>query len=231
MRRDPNLHMVERVAEALGPLRERVVFLGGCATGLLLTDTAAPSIRSTKDVDVIVEVATRLAYHKIEQELVRLGFQHDTSEGAPLCRWTFDDLLLDVMPTDPELLGFSNRWYPEAVHHAVACELPSGLWIRLVTSPYFLATKLEAFFGRGRGDFFGSHDLEDFVAVMDGRPEVIKETLAASSELRQYLAKTLASLLGDPDFVYSLQGHLPPDPGSQGRLPMVLEMIGTLARM
>ena len=223
--------MVERVAEALGPLRERVVFLGGCATGLLLTDTAAPSIRSTKDVDVIVEVATRLAYHKIEQELVRLGFQHDTSEGAPLCRWTFDDLLLDVMPTDPELLGFSNRWYPEAVHHAVACELPSGLWIRLVTSPYFLATKLEAFFGRGRGDFFGSHDLEDFVAVMDGRPEVIEETLAASPELRRYLAKTLTTLLGDPDFVYSLQGHLPPDHGSQGRLPMVLEMIGTLARM
>ena len=223
--------MVERVAEALGPLRERVVFLGGCATGLLLTDTAAPSIRSTKDVDVIVEVGTRSAYYKIEQELVMRGFQHDTSEGAPLCRWTFEDLLLDVMPTDPELLGFSNRWYPEAVHRAVECELPSGLWIRLVTSPYFLATKLEAFFGRGRGDFFGSHDLEDFVAVMDGRPEVIEETLAASPELRRYLAKTLTTLLGDPDFVYSLQGHLPPDHGSQGRLPMVLEMIGTLARM
>ena len=143
--------MVERVAEALGPLRERVVFLGGCATGLLLTDTAAPSIRSTKDVDVIVEVGTRSAYYKIEQELVMRGFQHDTSEGAPLCRWTFEDLLLDVMPTDPEL--------------------------------------------------------------------------------RRYLAKTLTTLLGDPDFVYSLQGHLPPDHGSQGRLPMVLEMIGTLARM
>ena len=52
---DPNLAMLERIAEALGPLRHRMVFLGGCATGLLITDPAAAPIRATRDVDVIVE--------------------------------------------------------------------------------------------------------------------------------------------------------------------------------
>ena len=53
MNLDPNLGMLERIAAALGPLRERVVFVGGSATGLLITDPLAAAIRVTKDVDVI----------------------------------------------------------------------------------------------------------------------------------------------------------------------------------
>jgi len=37
-----NIKMLRTVARRLGPLRERVVFLGGCATYLLITDTAIP---------------------------------------------------------------------------------------------------------------------------------------------------------------------------------------------
>ena len=37
-----NLAMVKRVAELLGPLLPKVVFLGGAATGFLITDEAAP---------------------------------------------------------------------------------------------------------------------------------------------------------------------------------------------
>ncbi len=28
-----------------------------------------------------------------------------------MCRWHFDDVILDVMPTDEEILTFGNRWY------------------------------------------------------------------------------------------------------------------------
>jgi hypothetical protein len=42
----------------LDELADRLVFVGGCATGLLLTDIAAPPIRATQDVDVITEVTT-----------------------------------------------------------------------------------------------------------------------------------------------------------------------------
>ena len=230
MRQDPNLAMVERVADALGSLRERVVFLGGCATGLLLTDPAAPSIRTTKDVDVIVEVGSRAAYQRIEDELLALDFKHDTREGAPTCRWVLDEVLVDVMPTDPALLGFSNRWYPEAIHHSIPWKLENGLQIRLVSSPYFLATKLEAFLGRGCGDFLGSHDLEDLIAVMDGREELLGEIHEASADLRSYLAETLGLLLKNQEFLYALQGHLPSDSGSQARLPMLLGRLHILAQ-
>ena len=53
--------------------------------------------------------------------------------------------------------------------------LSVGPEIRIVTAPYFLATKLEAFKGRGKGDFLGSHDLEDFVSVVDGREALLLE--------------------------------------------------------
>ena len=44
--------MIKRVAERLGPLRPKVVFLGGSATGFHITDKAEPEIRATKDVDI-----------------------------------------------------------------------------------------------------------------------------------------------------------------------------------
>ncbi len=226
---DPNLTMVERMASGLGGLRERVVFLGGCATGLLLTDPAAPAIRATRDVDVLIEVVTRTAYWKLEKEMVAHGFMRDQSEGAPICRWVFDGLLLDLMPTDPTLLGFGNRWYPDAIHTAWVCALPSGQRIRVVDPPHFLATKLEAFYGRGAGDYMASHDMEDLVAVVDGRPEIVDEVTSADTKLRDYLSAAFAKLLADPTFPYALQGHLPPDPGSQARLPLLMTRLKSIA--
>jgi len=220
--------MVERIAQALGPLREQVVFLGGAAAGLLLTDPAAPSIRITRDVDVIVEVGGRGDYRAIEKLLEEQGFRHDFSEGAPICRWCLGDLLLDVMPTTPEILGFSNRWYPDAIRTSHFTELPNGLQIRLVSPPYFLATKLEAFFGRGGGDYLGSHDLEDFISIVDGRARILEEVMASSSALRNYLKEKLQPLLLDEQFHYALQGHLPGDVGSQARLPWLLKQLQAL---
>jgi len=45
-------------AARLGDLRDELVFLGSCATGLLITDRGAPPIRMTRDVDVIAEVSS-----------------------------------------------------------------------------------------------------------------------------------------------------------------------------
>lgn len=67
MRNDPNIAMLELAARGLGPLTDDVVFLGGCATGLLITDPAVPPTRETKDVDVIVEISTRQDYQLARQ--------------------------------------------------------------------------------------------------------------------------------------------------------------------
>lgn len=96
---DPNVAKVELIAQALGELRERVVFVGGCAVGLLLTDPAAAPPRVTYDVDLVAEVAALSAYHRLEREFSRLGFQRDMAADAPICRWRYQRLEVDLMPT------------------------------------------------------------------------------------------------------------------------------------
>jgi len=226
---DPNLAMLERIAEALGPLRHRMVLLGGCATGLLLTDPAAAPIRATRDVDMIVETSGRSDYFKLEEELTKRGFRHDQSIGAPICRWTLGDLLVDVMPTDPSVLGFSNRWYPEALDSSWLVRLPSGVEISVASPAAFLATKLEAYFSRGRGDFVASHDIEDFVSVVDGREKIVDEIRASHEPVRRYLSVELGRFLADERFLSALAGHLPSDRGSQARLPILLQRLRAVA--
>ena len=139
-RLDANMEMLCFVAEKLGPLRKEVVFLGGCTTGLLLTDSTIPDVRPTTDVDVIVEASITHDYHDIEARMRELGFQPDVESGIR-CRWNIEGFIVDLMPTNESILGFSNQWYPEAMAYAVSETLPNGVEIRRVTAPYFVAQK------------------------------------------------------------------------------------------
>jgi hypothetical protein len=102
-----NLAMLEFIARKLGKLKDEFVFLGGCTIALLITDTAAPDVRYTIDVDCIVDVLSLTQYHKLERELQRQGFKRSLLEEV-ICRWHCEDVILDVVPTDEKILGFSN---------------------------------------------------------------------------------------------------------------------------
>jgi predicted nucleotidyltransferase len=212
-------------------MRERFVFIGGCISGLLVTDAAASPARTTRDVDVIVEVVTLADYHRLEKELLEIGFRHDLSPDAPICRWTVGSALVDVMPSDERVLGFGNRWYRDAIRTAEPFALPKSGPIRLITAPLFLATKLEAFRGRGGGDYYASHDLEDVIALIDGRAELVDEITASTGELREFLTTQIAVLLADAAFLQALPGHLPGDAAGQGRLPVVLDRLRQIAAL
>ena len=105
----PNIQILETAIQKLGPLADEMVFLGGCATCLLLTDPAAPSPRVTYDVDVIVETASLLECHKLSSKLQTRNFKEDLSPNAPICRWKSGKAILDVMPTHSDVLGFGNQ--------------------------------------------------------------------------------------------------------------------------
>lgn len=233
---NPNLAILELVASALGPLCEDVVFVGGCAAGLLLTQVRPDRIRITEDVDIIAHALTARDYHAIEDQVRARGFSNDTRPGAPICRWVYGSVTVDVMPTVPHILGFANRWYLLAVETASTVVLASGLNIRLISAPVFIATKLEAFQDRGRNadgqlDYLGSHDLEDIITVVDRRPELLSECTEAPEELRVYLAQAFSHLLADADFNTSLAGHLPGDASSQGRLQKLRDALRTLSNL
>lgn len=228
---NPNLTIMETAVTRLGPLVGEIVFLGGCATGLLLTDPAAPVIRATQDVDVISELTTVIEYHRFAEKLRQRGFQEDQGEDAVICRWRANGVVLDVMPTNANVFGFGNKWYKPALDAAESVRLPSGERIRMVTPSYFLATKLAAFEDRGRGDYMASHDMEDILAVLDGRAEVTDEVQQSSEPLRQHLAQRFRVLLTKRDFMDALPGHLPGDDASQARLPILIRRLEILAEL
>lgn len=227
---DPNLPQLVKAAEALRPLLSDLVFVGGCMTGLLITDPGAPSPRGTMDVDVIAEITSYEQYSRFGERLRSLGFTEDLREGAPLCRWVKDQTILDVMPLDARILGFSNRWYRPAMERSMSVAIgKQQLQTRMITAPYFIATKFEAFNGRGNRDFMGSHDLEDVMAVVDGRESLASEVSQESEELRGFIRDEVSNLLHDANFVDALPGYLLPDAVSQARLLLVRSrLIGLL---
>lgn len=228
---DPNLIILMPIVQALGTLCESLVFVGGCATGLLVTAQRAQAIRPTTDVDVVAHAVTLADYHAMERAVEARGFKHDLSDGAPICRWMLNGIVLDLMPSGPGILGFHNRWYPLVVQSAVRVYMPDGKPIQLITAPLFLATKFEAFHGRGRNDFLASHDLEDLITVIDGRQELIDEIRNVDAELRRYIATEINSLLSDSDFMDALPGQLPGDAASQARLPELIRRLRLIARL
>jgi hypothetical protein len=224
--KDINMMQLEAVAAALGDLLPHVTFVGGSTTVLLVDEAAHYGIRKTDDVDVIIDVASLVEYQRFSKKLRELGFREDI-EG-PICRWIIDtnagQIKLDVMPIDEKILGFSNRWYNEAIKEAQEFTLPNGIAIQVVSSAYFLATKFEAFAGRGKGDYF-SHDLEDIIFVMENRDRMILELADCRAELKQYFAGQAASLLCD-DFLNVLPGLLN-NPDSAGSIENSLKIMAS----
>ena len=226
---DSNRELLIGAARLLGPLLGDLVFVGGAVTGLLITDEAAGEPRTTLDVDAIAEITTYSEYAEFGKRLRLLGFSEDIREDAPLCRWVNGSTTLDVMPLDEKILGFSNRWYRAAMEASAAYRLLDDLEIRVVTAPLYLATKLEAFKGRGKQDFFGTRDLEDLITVVDGRPSLVHELRGVPPDLRAYIRDEVKRLLGNSRFRDALPGYLLPDSASQARISIVLDRLETLA--
>jgi len=228
---NPNIEILTLAVHLLGELADDMVFLGGCATGLLISDPAAPPIRVTRDVDAIVQVLSRAEYYRLSKKLKGCGFKEDTSEGAPICRWLNGEIILDVMPTDQEILGFGNDWYQKAIEHPMLFELPDTRAIRVVSPPYFLITKLQAFEGRGNGDYMLSHDMEDIISVLDGRHEILDEINNTDTELARELANRFQQLLRHQRFIDAVSGHMPTHATGQARVAGIIETINRIANL
>jgi predicted nucleotidyltransferase len=203
------LQMLQTVATALGSeLRERLVFVGGCTTALFITDEVTlEDVRATDDVDLIVDLTGYAEWAQLQEQLREKGFS-ESQDDTVICRMRLGDLKVDFMPDDAAILGFSNRWYAKGIQTAIACPLTEALNIRRLTPELFVATKLEAYLGRGQGDLFMSRDLEDILLVIDGRQEVVSEIQGADNDVREFIAEQFAALLNNSDFEYFVEGNI-----------------------
>lgn len=226
---DPNIQSVELVAAALGPLRDGLVLVGGCAASLLIDAPTSPPPRVTYDVDLVAVVTGLREYHTLEAAFAERGFQRDTSADAPICRWRINGIVVDLMPTDENILGFSNRWYSEAAATALRLQLPSGTSINLISAPAFLATKFEAFRSRGKQDVLMSHDFEDIINVVEGRSTIVAEITGCQAALRAWLVEQFGAILTTPDFMNALPGLVAYDELHTRRVEAVKDRILVIA--
>jgi hypothetical protein len=219
---DPNLPLLEDAVRKLAPLLDEIVFVGGVTLGLLITDEAAAPIRGTTDVDVIAEIVTYADYIAFSD---RLRAAHFTEDTDLTCRWHYGTLTLDVLALSKDVLGFTNIWYESALSHSSTVTLSRSQAIRVITAPFFLGTKIEAFRGRGSNDFQASHDLEDFVAVVEGRDTLLQEIAESPQDLQKYLAEAAKSLLAESRFLDVLPGFVL----DSERVPIIRERLAKIA--
>ena len=216
---------LKALASQLNEIGTDWVFTGGSIIGLLLDEPSLSTTRPTDDVDVIIGIITQKSYSLIEEKLRSLDFDHDTTENAPMCRWVFrDSLIVDIMPSEGEFLGLNTEFFNEALASAETIAV-HDVAIRVVNPINFIATKISAFKDRGKLDFFGSHDLEDIISVIDGRDGILEEIEQAADPIRNFIYSAFKDYSNCPDFLDSLAGHLPPDSASQQRLPSLLEKV------
>jgi len=217
--------VIEELASTLGDFREQFVLVGGAVLELLITDPAVIDFRPTTDIDLVVEAATYGTFSSIEQKLSDRGFAHMVGPDIPICRWRIGTVVADIMPTEESVLGFGNRWYPDVVRSAQRHALPSGTVIRRTAPEYFIATKLDAFRTRGNGDARLSYDMEDIIAVLDGRAGIDYEIVASTLSVKSYIAEEFQKLSRDTDFRDAVQGYLCTATDSVARHRIVLERI------
>lgn len=221
--------MLKAVAVALGDdLRARLVFVGGCTTALYMTDPITlEGIRATDDVDLIVDLAGFAEWAALTDQLRARGFSESADDNV-ICRMKLGALKVDFMPDNEKILGFSNRWYAKGIETAVETELEERLVIRRLTPPLFIATKLEAYRGRGNNDLVSSRDAEDILSLVDGRQELFQDIAEIEPEIRNYIATQISALLGDPNFEHFLAGNIR---GPVGRVDVVHDRLVAISRL
>ncbi len=206
--------MIGAVAKALGPaLVKRTAFVGGVTTGLFITDDfAREGVRFTDDVDLIVDIVGHGKWIQLQEDLRSRGFS-ESPEDDVICRMRLGTLKVDFMPDDEKILGFTNRWYALGLQTAVDHKLTDGTTIRILTPPLFLATKLEAFQGRGGNDVLASRDVEDILILLDGRPTLGNEVAAAPADVKEYIRKELQVVRAHNQFENAIAGNMQGDAG------------------
>ena len=204
-----NSYMLEAVANGLAYLKEEMVFAGGAVAELYASNPEATDIRPTLDVDCVIEIHSYSAHTEVEDKLRSLGFVNDTTQGAPICRWNYQDILVDIMPSDSEVLGFSNRWYKEGIKSKILKTLPNGTDIFVFSPEYYLAAKFEANKGRGGSDLRQSHDFEDIIYILDNCAELLDSISKTNETVKIYLKEECTNLLNNKGLVEGIESSLP----------------------
>ena len=220
------IRQIESLAEKLGELCEEVVVVGACSPALILDISTAPDLRPANDVDM-GQADNYGRYFSFVEKIKKKGFVE--RQGDPIGCYASGELMVDVMPTEADVLGFTNRWYKKAFVNATYRKLPSGKSIKTVTPVYFVATKFEAFSSRGKDDVMASPDLEDIITILVEVPTLEEELKQADKDVQRYISDQFKKLVLNKNYPHFLSAHLRGDQASQAFLPELRRLIERIA--
>lgn len=134
-----NLLATQKIAKALGDLNESVVFVGGAVISWYIDDPAAEDVRPTKDIDLTFDIASYSKLELLRQSLEQRGFTQ-SHEDDVICRFRYQELIIDVMSTTAVGWAPSNPWFGPGFEQAVTFKIDTH-FIRIMPLPYFFASK------------------------------------------------------------------------------------------
>lgn len=161
--------IIQRVAQALGELNNEVIYVGGATVSLYINDPAADDVRPTKDIDISIKIVSITHLEEIREKLVAKGFKQSADLGV-VCRFKLDDILVDVMGTQPVGWAPANPWFELGFEHKEQIQMEECT-INIMPLSYFLASKFVAHSDRGGNDPRMSHDFEDIIYILDNRTD------------------------------------------------------------
>lgn len=188
-----NIDALIKVNKALGELNESIVYVGGAVVGLYATDSAADDVRPTKDVDIVIEIATTLELEELRERLTRKGFRQ-TTEDDVIYRFRLEQIKVDVMATKEVGWAPSNRWFGPGFKNAEKIKI-DDIEIKILHVSYFLASKFVAFEDRGNSDPFNSYDFEDIIYIFDNHVNLVENILHSDEAVREFLMEKIKSII------------------------------------
>lgn len=210
-RSTPALDRLRRIAWQLGPLNERVVFIGGAVAPLLQVEDVLPRVRPTHDVDAVIATISYAELGPLREALSARGFSEvpvPPEDEAPMHmhRWIAPagGGPFDLVPVGAHAGGTGGVPDSYAVESAVRVDLRESdtatpCIVQHASAAAFLMLKWAAYSDRGQHAPFESHDLEDIVAVVASRSTVVEECRATPRHVREYLAEHCRVFLADAD--------------------------------
>lgn len=204
---------------------DQVVFVGGAVVELYAPNTLVSEHRPTDDIDCTLELTTTSAFYVLDESLRKKGFLNDTD--GPICRYRYQGIKVDVMPTGFSPLGMNMRWFTQGIKSAQFVTLQTGTRIRIFALPYFLAIKLEALQERGNV-LYDSKDMEDIVYLLSEVNDFENLVSSADFETSYFLAQTCRYLLKHPMIHNAVEGLLP-RPLQPFKLKQVFDRLDFLA--
>jgi hypothetical protein len=198
---------IKEVAEKLDYLLDEVVFVGGAVVALYADDPAAAEVRPTEDIDIVVGISTRPGFSTFEEKLRQLGFKN-VIESKFIGRYKVNGIIVDFMPIEENVLGFSNKWYKTGIEQSFLYKIDNDISIRLMPFYYFIASKIEAHNSRNKTDLRTSKDFEDVVYSFDNRLDPLKDMQEARGDVAIYLKGQLDNFMESPNFDEGVYSHL-----------------------